>query len=151
MTIEQPGGAGDPDYRFNVSSMGPAKRTMERLGMLSSEEPPPWPEFADFEVVSADFVTASRGEESESMRAFHAAGRAVVDWQAEQPTGIPGYKIGGGNDGWLVTPAEIRAALAALEAQPESVKAEAVSQYPRWEEWIDYLQRAATHGGFRVE
>jgi hypothetical protein len=42
----------------------------------------------------------------------------VLEWQAEQPAGIPEFKIGGSSDGWLVTPAEIRAALAALEAHP---------------------------------
>lgn len=152
MTIERPEGAGDPEFRFNMSSMGPAKRAMDLLGMLShNHEPPPWPRPADFGPPSADLSAVQSAETPESVRAYQAACEAVVEWQAEQPTGIPDYKIGGSNDGWLVTPAEIRAALAALEAQPKSAKAGTFAEHPRWDEWIDYLRRAATHGGFRVE
>ncbi|MFG2908478.1 hypothetical protein ACGF13_25850 [Kitasatospora sp. NPDC048286] len=152
MTIERPEGAGDPEYRFNLSGMGPAKRAMDRLGMLShGHEPLPWPRIEDFGLTAADFAAERAGEVSPAVLAFRAASRAVSDWQAERPTGIPDYKIGGTNDGWLVTPAEIRAALAALAAQPASARAGTFARTPRWEGWVDYLTRAAAHGGFRVE
>ncbi|MEV7177433.1 hypothetical protein [Kitasatospora sp. NPDC093679] len=152
MTIERPEGAGDPEFRFDMSSMGPALRAMDRLGMLSyGHEPPAWPKSADFGLTSADFVGAADGRVSETMRTYEAACRAVAAWHAEPPTGIPDHKIGGTNDGWIVTPAEIRAALAALAAQPEEAKAGTFAEHPRWDEWIDYLTRAAAHGGFRVE
>lgn len=154
MTIEQPDGAGDPDYRFNASSMGPAKAAMDRLGMLSHDHEAPWPRLEDFGLTTAE-VYAAQGpgapERPETVRAYLAAQAAAFEWQAEQPTGIPEYKIGHGNDGWLVTPAEIRAALTALEGQPESAKAGTMAEEPRWDEWIDYLRRAEAHGGFRVE
>lgn len=154
MTIVRPDGAGDPDYRFNASSMGPAKAAMDRLGMLSRDHQAPWPRPEEFGLTLAEIYAAQAPDASEmpeSVRAYLAAGRAAIEWEAEQPTGIPAYKIGHGNDGWLVTPAEIRAALTTLEAQPESAKAGTMAEHPRWDEWIDYLRRAAAHGGFRVE
>lgn len=153
MTIERPDGAGDPDFRFNLSSMGPAKAAMDRLGMLSHEHDAPRPRPEDFGL-TLDAIYAAQSRHApkipEPVRAFLAAEQAALEWEAEQPTGIPEYKIGHGNDGWLVTPGEIRAALAVLEARPESVKVGLSGQHPRWVEWIDFLERAAEHGGFRV-
>lgn len=108
-------------------------------------------EVGHFGLTSADFVDAADGRVSEAMRTYEAACRAVAAWHAEPPTGIPDHKIGGTNDGWIVTPAEIRAALAALAAQPEEAKAGTFAEHPRWDEWVDHLTRAAAHGGFRVE
>ncbi|MFL9680689.1 hypothetical protein [Streptomyces sp. KL110A] len=154
MTIEQPDGAGEPGYRFNASSMGPAKAAMDRLGMLSHEHEAPCPRLEDFGLTMGE-VYAAQGpgapERPEPVHAYLAAQAAAFEWQAEQPTGIPEYKIGYGNDGWLVTPAEIRVALTALEGQPESAKAGTMAEDSRWDEWIDYLRRAEAHGGFRVE
>ncbi|MFJ7264379.1 hypothetical protein ACIQV2_29945 [Streptomyces globosus] len=147
MEIVEPEGAGDPEYRFNRSTMGYAKATMARLGMLSHEEAPdPRPE--DFGLTPEDLRDPGGGRSPEALAAYTAAWR---DWQAERPTGIPHYKIGEGNDGRLVTPDENRAALAAFEAQPDAAKAGTMAEEPRWDEWIDYLRRAAEHGGFRVE
>lgn len=78
---------------------------------------------------------------------LRAAEARITDAQAETPTGIPAYKFGS-NDGWLVTPDELTAALAAYDAciadgvEPPS--------FTWWGDWIDYLRRAARHGGFRV-
>ncbi|GHO60047.1 hypothetical protein KSB_85220 [Ktedonobacter robiniae] len=71
----------------------------------------------------------------------------ITDVQAEIPTGIPAYKFGS-NDGWLVTPDELSAALAAYDACiADGVEPPA---FTWWGDWINYLRRAASHGGFRV-
>ncbi|MFJ7912913.1 hypothetical protein [Kitasatospora sp. NPDC096204] len=154
MTIERPQGAGDPEYRFDLSGMGLAKRATDRLGTLSHGHEPlplPLPRIEGFGLTAADFAAEPGGEVSPAVLAFRAACRAVSGRQAERPTGIPDYRIGGTNDGRLVTPAEIRAALAALAAQPASARAGTFAGTPHWEEGVDYLTRAAAHGGFRVE
>ncbi|BAJ32258.1 MULTISPECIES: hypothetical protein [Kitasatospora] len=151
LTFERPDGAGDPAYRFDSAGMRPVRRTMERLGMLSYDEPPPWPSPTEHGLTPADFAAALDGRTSERMRAFRSACRVVTDWAAERPTGIPAYKFGGTNDGWLVTPAEIRSALATLAAHPAWARTVVLRGQPSWTEWIDYLERATAHGGFRVE
>ncbi|MEV4190778.1 hypothetical protein [Streptomyces toxytricini] len=129
----------DPDPR-----QAPADQAAQAFSY--EEAPDPRPE--DFGLTPEDLQDPGGGRSPEALAAYTAAWR---DWQAERPTGIPHYKIGEGNDGWLVTPAEIRAALAAFEAQPDAAKAGTMAEEPRWDEWIDYLRRAAEHGGFRVE
>jgi hypothetical protein len=67
------------------------------------------------------------------------------------PAGLPAYKLSS-NDGWLVLPEEIRPALELYRAlrEPETRVAAAGVELDYWRDWIAFLDRAATHGGFRV-
>ncbi|MBY8881370.1 hypothetical protein [Actinacidiphila acidipaludis] len=153
MTIEHPEGAGDPDFRFNISSMASAKAAMDRLGMIEHGLVPPMPDREDFGLTYHEACVLEGEQLPPAVIAFRAAVQSAFDWQTDDPAGIPEHKLGHTNDGWLVTPAEIHAALAVLEGQPASAKvgtfAEKYSE--SWAEWCDYLTRAAAHGGFRVE
>lgn len=78
----------------------------------------------------------------------------TTEWTPDKPTGIPVDKLCS-NDGWLVTPAEIRAALASygtLDPRDEAHILDEcqVADPEYWGRWIDYLRRAADRGGFRV-
>jgi len=63
-------------------------------------------------------------------------------------------KIYGTNDGWIITPAEIRAALNACERHPDRdtvyTTMNGLWDGGRWQAWIDYLTRAAEHHGIEV-
>ncbi|WP_331767889.1 hypothetical protein [Embleya sp. NBC_00896] len=142
---------GVPEIGFNMSSMGPVKRAMDGMGMLTHGLEAPFPDLEDFGVTWHQACAVPRDRMTTAALAFRAAYDAALDWAAEEPTGIAEYKIGHGNDNWLVTPKEIRAALTTLATRPSSAGAEARAATPRWDELIDFLRRAKEHGGFRVE
>jgi hypothetical protein len=78
-------------------------------------------------------------------------GEGYEDFALDEPTGIPGYKFCS-NDGWLVTPAEIRVALALAESSGKAAKLrkQLGEDADYWAAWIKYLQRAEQAEGFRV-
>jgi hypothetical protein len=59
---------------------------------------------------------------------------------------IPRHKLWT-NDGWLVTPSELTAA---LQHAPEVAMDRRQRPIPWWHQWLDYLDGARGHGGFRV-
>ncbi|MEU5388719.1 hypothetical protein [Kitasatospora cineracea] len=64
------------------------------------------------------------------------------------PTGIPRHKLNTA-EGWLITPREITAALAAYQqAEPERREAVA-ARIDEWATWIDFLHTAGDHAGLR--
>jgi len=117
-------------FRLNIWGMGTAREVMHQLGML------------DVESWHADFPEWSEGADED---AHAAACRRVTDAQARlEPTGIPVYKLGT-NDGWLVTPDEVRAALAKWDAHQERP-----AGLPEWfGDWVEWL-RSCRIAGFRV-
>lgn len=54
------------------------------------------------------------------------------------------------NDGWLVTPAEIEAALSMLPIVDGKYGFPQQDEAPWFGSWINYLARAKSMGGFRV-
>jgi len=76
---------------------------------------------------------------------FSEAYIAFVGQQVEAP-GIPTFKFSS-NDGWLVQEDECKSALKAYREHGELMPGDA--DY-LWMNWIDFLERASTHGGFRV-
>jgi hypothetical protein len=82
---------------------------------------------------------------------------AHLAWHPEPASGIAVHKLGS-NDGWLVTPQEIEAALAAYRTHSaDQVKTLLASELgdegdctSYWIEWIAYLERAKARGGFKV-
>lgn len=145
-------------YRLNVWGMGAARELMGAFGMLTDEFMPVWPEPEAYGLTESpeDPNWFREGpERQKAEEALTAAGRlfladqdAVVEADHGGP-GIPGYKFTS-NDGWLVTPREIEAALKAYDnADPKD--RDAVSQdEPWWPSWIAYLSFARERGGFRV-
>lgn len=92
--------------------------------------------------------------------AFHRVHDEALSWHGSTTPGIPGHKIAGTNDGWIVTPAEIRAALAILDSTPpEDIRNAIVAilkcddksdEFQDWtesfSEWLDFLRGAAAYG-----
>jgi hypothetical protein len=59
---------------------------------------------------------------------------------------IPRHKLWT-NDGWLITPDELTAA---LPHAPTTALDRRQRPIPWWRQWLDYLDTARGHGGFRV-
>lgn len=88
----------------------------------------------------------------ELVRRFKANVDRIKDAEPIQPpVGIPSYKLCS-NDQWLVTPNEIRAALAAYELNGPADDERFEDEYEReeWDEWLHFMKVSAEHGGFRV-
>jgi hypothetical protein len=61
--------------------------------------------------------------------------------------GLPGYKLSS-NDGWLLTPREIDAALAKVSESPRTWPADFDGRFPAyWGEFLTFLRNAREHGG----
>jgi len=136
-------------FRLNVWAMGMARELMHKIGMLDLDRPAETTEFPDpasFGVTSEmwnDWDGEVDENTPEQLRNYNAAVEALVSFQRETPAGIPLHKLRT-NDDWLVTPAEIASALAALGDT-------AVPDAPSWwGQWIDWLRYAQEHDGFRV-
>lgn len=123
-------------FRLNIFGMHRYMGGMDELGML------------DWEAREPDFGTLPerQGEEDE---AYEEAVEALVTRTAERPRGLPGYKFGT-NDGWLVAPAEIEAALKDYKRPDADFFARHEIEEDYWDEWIQFLRRAVERGGFRV-
>lgn len=137
----------EPGYfRLNNGGMGRYADAMHELGMahestsgLDWSESPEYPEDDD----NDEKIDAY----DQAMDKFTGAHGTPAD----QPT-IPLHKFST-NDGWFVTPEEIRAALAAWDARDlddldEGTRATIETDY--WGEFIAWLRLAAEHDGFRV-
>jgi hypothetical protein len=135
-----------PEYfRLNVWGMGKYAEVMYELGMLhspsvSGDQITPWPRWDD--ELPDDEAEAKYDREKAPIVSYH---------DPSEPPTIPDHKFGS-NDGWQVTPDEIRAALAAYADRTTelSQKARETIETDYWGRWIDYLTKAAEHGGFYV-
>lgn len=149
----------DPgEMELTAGSMTDALNAMDRLGMLATYDdgklikhcPVPFPKQEDFGVTPEMWQYDDGDEPPAPIGAYLAAMSKCAAAQADQPNGIPLYKLQT-NDDWLVTPDEIRAALAA-HAAPRRPGPSPVTEpdYFWWPYWLRFLERAADHGGFRV-
>ncbi|MGW7579706.1 hypothetical protein ACWGKU_05070 [Kitasatospora sp. NPDC054768] len=80
--------------------------------------------------------------------AVEAMLRGVLTASIPNPAGIPRYKLATG-EGWLVTPAEITAALAAHQRASREDRAAASSLIDDWAPWIEFLHVAGDRAGIR--
>lgn len=78
--------------------------------------------------------------------AYRAACDEIYQRDYSDCGGIPLFKFG--YDGWLVTPAEIRAALEKIAPEPLTKPAEEW-QIEDWKVFRDFLTEAIEHGGVR--
>ncbi|MGW1769844.1 hypothetical protein ACWCQL_38085 [Streptomyces sp. NPDC002073] len=143
-------------FRFGVGSMGAACHLMTGLGMLSLEEEPEWPAINEKGFSEALEALRTDPEDAAARKTVQAAMDRVEGVHEAIRTADPGgpgiadYKLMS-NDGWLVTPREITAALKAYEnAPPADREAAARELGPHWTSWIAFLTRGRDRGGFRV-
>lgn len=161
-------------FHCNIWGMGEARDALAALGMLDASFRPEWPEAKDFgfEVAANGHVpelwnlverldaqdgstACPEGTDPDAwtrMLAYRDAERTTIEGEAATPAGIPPHKLGS-NDGWLVTPREIEAALAALGDRDREAIAEATGldneSVGYFMGFIDYL-RDCRGSGFRV-
>lgn len=123
-------------FHLNVWGMSDARRLMDAAGMLC------WPQYD-----SSQWNTLPPYDESdpdgEGGPGYRLARDTLLAAHNGECPGIPGHKLCS-NDGWIVTPPEIRAALASLRTYPVAAPPE------WWPDWIEYLRRAEVRGGFEV-
>ncbi|MFD5430319.1 hypothetical protein [Streptomyces sp. NPDC127084] len=143
---------GDENYfRIAWTAMPRTLDAMANFGMLADAPVPSWPDLSAYGLTSADFQPGTERDQStvDRIAEFKAAYEAVRDAAESEPAGIPAYKLVG-NDGFLVTVAEISAALATYEAHPSVHVAEMPVGDPTWRHWTAFLRRAQTCGGLRT-
>lgn len=139
-------------FRLNIWGMGATREAMYGLGMLDAATLQlQWPEREDFDVDDAAW-NAWDGDEPgqdapEGLHRYYQAHEKALAHRPEKPTGICAFKFGS-NDGWLVTPDELAAALAAYDEAAAGGASVPESEW--WADWIGYLRRAQARGGFRV-
>lgn len=153
--IQTPDGkpaAGDDNYfRIAWTAMPRTLDAMNNFGMLAELPVPSFPSLSAYGLTDLDFQPDAQLDHSTANRIaeYRAAYQAVRDTSDPQPSGIPGYKLTY-NVGFLVTVAEITAALAAYEAHPHVDIAEMPVGDPTWRRWAAFLRRAKEHGGLRT-
>ncbi|MET9089422.1 hypothetical protein ABZX77_47490 [Streptomyces sp. NPDC004237] len=134
-------------------AMSECRGVMDHFGMLVAAQPPARPAPEAYGTTSAQAAPSTAGGAApEQVRHYHRALRKRLAWTPPRPGGIVIHKLGG-DEGWMVTPGEIRAALAAYEtsrASNPALLSNLIEDADWWPEWIDYLRRAAAHGGFRT-
>jgi len=152
-------------FRLNIWTMSRYLSLMLQLGMVFEDEPcPDWPDTADYGITDEqvwavewpeDFPQVHAAITPEVMgrvRDYRAARDRVLAWHSKEIPGIPLHKFST-NDGWIVLPAECRAAARIWrsaeggDALARSVLGDDLSY---WHKWIAFLVGAATHDGFEV-
>lgn len=135
------------DFRLNIFGMSRYREAMFELGMMHESTNPVTPD--DWESLPEDY-------DADSEEAYYEAKDKITARHGINPLPtLPSHKFGS-NDGWLVTPDEIRASLTKWDDWnsedhhdvSESVAKVISTDY--WNAWIAYLRLAAEHDGFRV-
>ncbi|MFE4305624.1 hypothetical protein [Streptomyces sp. NPDC056891] len=136
--------------RLTSLDMSKVLDAMEHFGMIYEAPAPAFPALADFQLTGNLANGAeSDPETQERAAAYIAAYRAVENAADPEPAGIPEYKLEY-SGAFLITVAEITAALACYDAHPGVEMAEAPMGAPTWRNWIAFLRRAKTYGGLRT-
>lgn len=145
-------------FRLNIWGMSRCCDAMDALGMVTAERAPRWPSPEEFGLDEypdnpADYEGDERAELEAALtdggRNFLAAAEAAIGFEPEPVRGIPIGKFDS-NDGWLVTPRQIEAALKAWRGQPQQVRERTEAEYQWWPGWVAFLAYAQGRCGFRV-
>ncbi|WP_172387154.1 hypothetical protein [Streptomyces sp. MNP-20] len=143
---------GDENYfRFAWTAMPRTLDAMNNFGMLVDLPTPTFPKLSEYELKREDFLPGTEADTAitDRIAAYRTAYLAAKDTSEPDPKGIPAYKLEY-NDGFLVTVAEITAALASYEAQANVDIAEMPVGDLTWPSWMAFLRRAKTLGGLRT-
>ncbi len=162
MVVKPPNG--DHYFRLNISGMGRFCHAMHELGMLyASGSPAAWPTAPSQRIKELAYDLDS-GEEPdgtpEELAQARAYAEAIRKHLAAHPFDgdvIPSHKFST-NDGWIVTPDEIKAALAEYDSIDAETATRRLTQtvftqpneLEYWFRWIVYLRRAVDYEGFEV-
>ncbi|MFH8492140.1 hypothetical protein [Streptomyces longisporoflavus] len=134
-------------------AMGDCRTLMDHFGMLVAAQPPDRPLPRAHAITSGQALPAPAGDAAAvQAQQYRRALEARLSWAPPHPGGIAAHKLGG-DEGWIVTPGEIHAALAAYgtsRTTNPALLSEVVADADWWPAWIDYLHHAAGHGGFRT-
>ncbi len=139
-------------YHLSNRQMGDAITVMEQVGMARQVPTPPFPQPITYGASSEerdDYLDAvDRGEivqPSPGLAAYldARAQHLAANYDAEV---IPRHKLWT-NDGWLITPDELTAA---LPRAPKTALDRRQRPIPWWRQWLEYLEGSRGHGGFRV-
>ncbi|TXH53635.1 MAG: hypothetical protein E6Q97_12780 [Desulfurellales bacterium] len=150
-------------FCLNIWGMSLCRQIMAEHNMLADGGHPLWPEAKDFDATSDEIdewydkiYYPEDGEVAEpppNVAAYFDALKAVKCYHPEGTTGVPTFKLCS-NDGWVVTSDECRQAVDAWNASgagiPTRIEDGKEVEVTWWPEWVDYMSRAADHGGFYV-
>ncbi|MFI8459157.1 hypothetical protein [Kitasatospora sp. NPDC085464] len=148
-------------FELNRWQMAAYRQAMLRLGMTAANDCPEFPELPagttpdDLDVAAHPDRYEDRKPKPEVV-AYNEAREKVLTWHTEPPRAMEAHKFATAHQGWLVTPAEIFAALTVYQRghswkeTADLLHAAAVSDLGLWNRWIDFLTRAQHQGGFRV-
>lgn len=131
-------------FRLNNRGMGYCHELMEKYGMVY--DPPregAWPAYPNIPEDATD-------EEEEAMdQQYREAAKPFLSQHPEGGEVIPSLKFSS-NDGWIVTPEECRATVAAWRAKGSPTPHYNDEPLRWWGEWIAFLEHSADRGGFTV-
>ncbi|MFJ6136460.1 hypothetical protein [Kitasatospora sp. NPDC092286] len=136
---------------FSNGGMAAIRTAMRDFGMLADPPVPDHVLLSTFGLTRDDFTGPGQvvpGKEA-NLAAVQAAYDARMSATEAEIRGIPHYKVDG-NDGWLIAPAEITAALATYDAAPAGRRADIEATYSDWAPWLAFLRRSVEHTGIRV-
>jgi len=139
-------------YHLSNRQMGDAITVMEHTGMARQVPTPPFPQPSTYGTSSEEHDSyldaVDRGEPvqpSPEVAAYLDARDQHLQANYDAQV-IPRHKLWT-NDGWLITPDELDAA---LPYAPTSALDRRQRPIPWWRQWLDYLDGARGHGGVRV-
>ena len=139
-------------YHLSNRQMSDAITVMEHAGMTRQVPTPPFPQPSSYGAASDEYDTyldaIDRGEAvqpSPPLAAYLDARdqHLAANYDAQV---IPRHKLWT-NDGWLITPDELDAA---LPHAPSTAIDRRQRPLPWWHQWLDYLDAARGYGGIRV-
>jgi hypothetical protein len=137
-------------FRVGWFEMSSILNLMSAAGMLARTTAPPFPTPEQHGITPRDIDATRAGNTPPCVESFREAYLDALKWAPPSAQGICTHKLSD-NTGWLVTPLEITTALEALRrpVRPGYPGLD-LTEYPRWDEWIEYLSTAAQQGGFNV-
>jgi hypothetical protein len=143
-------------FRLNIWGMSRCCGYMEERGMIYGSSYRDGPQFQEVKYPDRDDFeddAAYDAAHEEYERKYEELNDPVVRHHPEGGNTIPSHKFSD-NSGWLVTEEECRQAVVvnALFDPPtyEDEDTKEVKPVPWWPGWINFLERAATRGGFKV-
>ncbi|MFE2346152.1 hypothetical protein [Kitasatospora cineracea] len=139
----------DDYFAQSAGGMAVLRTLLREFGMLTDAQEPHHPRFSEFGLTPDDFDGPMsdgkvKPEKAEAFAAGQQAARNRLEGYDPATTGIPYYKVAY-NEGFLIAPAEIAAALAAYNSRPAEQRREA-ERSGSWAEWIAFLRQGASAG-----
>jgi hypothetical protein len=141
-------------FRLNIWGMGHCLEHMYERGMVyTSEHEGEWPQYTEPARMDGEDDAAWYARIDAYDELYQKKCLPIVSAHPAGGDTIPAHKFCS-NDGWLVTEEECKAAVTsnALFDPPvwENPNTKITEPVQWWPEWIAFLERASTRGGFRV-